>query len=138
MRIILALVLMIAAANAYWADVEPALKCCEIDIDCLEQYASHSGQVVIGPNLNSNDRRLCTRNSGRGTWCVAQWENANWYCISPRTFLSSTRWFNFCKGGKYPNSKSTEGCKKKVCKNNSGDKQLSSSCEKEVKKQICI
>lgn len=136
MRIAVALVLLVAVVHAYWADPEPALKCCEIDIECLEQFASHSGQVLIGPKLGSSDRELCTR-SGRGTYCAAQWDNKQWYCVSPRTFLSSSRWFKFCKGGKYPNSKSTEGCYKTDCKND-GKKQLTSSCVKEVKKQICI
>uniref|UniRef100_A0A7S3A9J2 Uncharacterized protein n=1 Tax=Rhodosorus marinus TaxID=101924 RepID=A0A7S3A9J2_9RHOD len=41
------------------------------------------------------------------------------------------------KVGEYPNSKSTEGCYKRDCKKDP-KKQLSSSCEEEVKKQICI
>lgn len=142
MRSAVAVVLLVAVVHAYWADPEPALKCCEIDVKCLEQYADLSGEIRLGDQLGSSERELCTRR-GKGTWCLARKESGiaqkfqDWYCISPREFLSNPEWYEFCKGGKYPNSKSTGGCYKKDCKKDS-QKQLSSSCELEVKKQICI
>uniref|UniRef100_A0A7S3ENF0 Uncharacterized protein n=1 Tax=Rhodosorus marinus TaxID=101924 RepID=A0A7S3ENF0_9RHOD len=143
MRSAVAVVLLVAVVHAYWADPEPAMKCCEIDVRCLEQFlADCSNDFRLGEKLGSSERELCTR-SGRGTWCVAEKESGtrtitrDWYCVSPREFLTSSEWYKFCKGGKYPNSKSTGGCYKKDC-NKDSQKQLSSSCEEEVKKQICI